>query len=109
MKFTVELTRRAERDVIEISDWLSQRSPAGAARWLDAFEEMLGRLSDSPLSFSRADEADAFSITIRQILFRTPKGREYRAVFVADDEHVRTLCVRGPGQAPIEEADIHED
>lgn len=108
MKFTVELTRRAERDVIEISDWLSARSPAGAARWLLAFEEMLGRVSDAPLSFSRADEADAFNVTIRQIFFRTPKGREYRAVFIADEQHVKILCVRGPGQSPIEEADIRD-
>ncbi|MCA9100657.1 MAG: hypothetical protein KDA63_05895 [Planctomycetales bacterium] len=49
MSLHVELTLRAERDVDEILDFRSERSPQGAATWLARLEEVLADQSGNAL------------------------------------------------------------
>jgi len=94
--------RRAEADVRVIATWLAERSRDGAARWLDAYEAALARLVENAESCSQAEEDDGVSEhTLRQFLFKTRRGRTYRAVFAIINEEIRILRVRGPGQAPL--------
>lgn len=54
-----------------------------------------------------AIENDAVSdFELRQILFKTRRGRVYRAVYFIEVETVFVVRVRGPRQAPIEPDDI---
>lgn len=99
--YRVEFSHRAEQDVLEILDWLGSRSRTGASRWLDALDQMVVRLGETPLSCPLAEEADAFSEPVRQILFRTNRGNTYRALFVVRDQNVTIATVRGPGQPPV--------
>lgn len=104
--YRVEFSRRADRDVSEILDWLGRRSRSGASRWLDALDQMVVRLREAPLSCPLAEEADAFSEPVRQILFRTKRGNTYRALFVVRDQSVTIATVRGPGQPPVSENEL---
>jgi plasmid stabilization system protein ParE len=108
MAFRVVLLRRAENEVNEIVGWLVERSPQGASRWLAALEEAKSKLAKNPLGYGLAPEDDFVDNEIRQIIFKTRRGRRYRALFIVIESEVRILHVRGPGQAPLASSDFSE-
>jgi plasmid stabilization system protein ParE len=105
MGFRVKVLRRASRELDAIAAWIKERSVRGAARWLKAFEAAIARSSDSPLTCSLAPESEG-AVEVRQVFFKTPRGRRYRALFVVVDNEIRILHIRGPDQAPLEDIDI---
>ena len=107
MKFNAELLWRAERDVDHIVAWLNERSPQGAANWLQAWDETFATLELSADQYGLAPESEG-QLEIRQILFRTRKGREYRALYTIQGRDVYVMHVRAPGQdlVPPEELQI---
>lgn len=98
MSFRVHVLARAERELDAILVWLVRRSPQGAARWLAAFEDAKDRLASNPLLCGLAPENDFVDAEIRQAIFKTRRGRRYRALFTIIGEEVRILHIRGPGQ-----------
>lgn len=66
--------------------------------WLDAWDEALQLVKQRADSFGLAPEVDHRGDPVRQILFKTKRGRMYRALFVIRGSNVRILHVRGPGQ-----------
>src|SRR5438445_7762435 len=109
MPFRVVLLGGAERDVDGIVAWLVERSAVGAARWLDALEEAKTKLAENPCSFGLAPEAEFVDAEVRQIIFKTRRGRRYRALFTVIEDEVRILHVRGPGQALLRAKDFPAD
>jgi plasmid stabilization system protein ParE len=101
MTYRVTVLARAETEIETILNWLAERSPRGAARWLDALEATLQTLTDNPHGFGLAAESDLVGYTIRQSFFRTARGRTYRVVFTVVGHDVRILRIRGPGQRPL--------
>lgn len=106
MNFRLRTLRRARSDVDAILHWIARerQSPEGAANWLDAYEQAVASLAESPESHGFAPENDYVDIAVRQFLFRTRHGRMYRGLYTVVDEEVRILRVRGPGQ-PLLQAD----
>jgi plasmid stabilization system protein ParE len=104
--YRVILLRRAERDAEAIADWLTKRSPAGALRWQEAFAAAVEKLAESPMACSEAPERLRPAVDLRQILFKTRKGKYYRAVFVIADRTVRVLRVRSPHQRLMRRRDL---
>jgi hypothetical protein len=101
MKFTVYELPKAKFDKDHISKWLFERSPQGAANWLNAYDEMVERLQREADTLAVAQENNDLDLEVREILFKTERGRRYRAVFHVDGANVYILRVRGPGQSPI--------
>ena len=101
MTYRVHELRLAQEDIVSIFDWLNERSPEGAAAWLDAYDAMLNSLQQSAHRHAAAPESERLGEQLRQTLFKTRKGRIYRALFVIEGQDVYILRVRGPGQAPI--------
>lgn len=106
MKFQVRELRRAQADVRHIVEYLAERSPAGARAWLDAYDGIIDRLETSADLFAFADENDRFEFDVHQALFKTRRGRVYRALFFIKENDAFILRVRGPGQAPIGPDDL---
>jgi plasmid stabilization system protein ParE len=106
MKHQVRVLGRAEADADDIYLWLMKRSPAGASAWFGALQRCLGRLSDIAGSCAAAPEAAKLGVDLRQALFRTPHGRNYRLLFVIVNGEVRVLRVRGPGQKLVLPRDL---
>ncbi|HZZ78699.1 MAG TPA: hypothetical protein VFE62_09280 [Gemmataceae bacterium] len=104
--YEVLVLARAARDVDSIFAWLTKRSPVGAVRWADAFKQVKLRLAEDPLRFSLIPEKLRFFHDVRDILFKTRKGKLYRAVFAIVGHEVRILRVRRPGQRPIRSRDL---
>jgi plasmid stabilization system protein ParE len=101
MGYAYRILPRAEIDARHIYDWISERSPDGARRWWLAFEDVCKRGARNPFGFSLAPEAELTGRDIRQMLFKTPRGRYYRALYVVVDDEVRIVRVRGPGQPDL--------
>ena len=100
--FQVKELARARADIRDIATWLAERSPQGAASWLDAYDRLVARLGQSAESFGSAAENEDCAFDIRQALFKTGRGRVYRAIFYIDGDTVNILRVRGPGQALVQ-------
>jgi plasmid stabilization system protein ParE len=102
----VLLLARAKEDIDEVLGWLSQRSPAGAATWHEALMQRLAALGSGTFLGSSAPESKKLRLDLRQVFFRTRRGRTYRALFLVYDQEIRFLRVRGPGQKPVGRRDI---
>lgn len=97
---------KADRDVRSIFAWLWSRSPKGAERWLAAFESAMENLTEDPASLALIPENVRTSHELRHVLFKTRRGRIYRAIFTIVGEEVRILRVRRPAQRPIRGRDL---
>lgn len=86
MKFNAQLLWRAERDLDHILSWLYERSPTGAASWLRVWHQTLAILESSADDYGLAPESEDHPLEIRQILFHTRKGRDYRALYTLQEK-----------------------
>ena len=98
MKFNAHMLRRAARDVELIATWLHQRSPQGADAWLRRWTQTFEALQLSSAAHGLAPEDEGQELEIRQVFFRTRKGRDYRALYTIRDRDVYVMHIRGPGQ-----------
>jgi hypothetical protein len=106
MSYAVRELPKAKQDKHCIFSWLDQRSPSGAAAWLDAYDDLIEQLRRDPGTFGQAPERQDCEFDIRQALFKTRRGRVYRALFFIEGREVFVLRVRGPGQAPVKPEEI---
>ncbi|MCI0492724.1 MAG: type II toxin-antitoxin system RelE/ParE family toxin [Planctomycetes bacterium] len=108
MKFDIRLLWRAERDIDHIVTWLHERSPQGAAAWHQVWKDTFNTLQASADVYGLAAEDADQELEIRQITFRTRKGRDYRALYTIRGKEVFVMHIRGPGQdiVPPEELQV---
>jgi plasmid stabilization system protein ParE len=106
MTHRVVILRRADEDTNTIYVWLAKRSVAGAGRWYRAFLDAAASLSSDPFRCGSAPESATVGYDVRQHLFKTPRGRKYRLLYLVTDDEVRILRIRGPGQAPVTGSDF---
>jgi len=106
VKFHVEITARAKRDLDEIFRWIVKRSPQGAATWHRRWLEILDYLESSAGHASLAPENDDHEQTIQNIVFKTRRGRRYRILFTIKNDVAYVLHIRGPGQNLLSAAEL---
>jgi plasmid stabilization system protein ParE len=106
MKFKVVALRRADVDVRHITRWLLQKSPSGALSWLRAYDRLISQLQENAGSYPAALENSDSSVALKEALFRTRRGKTYRAIFAIAGDEVRILRVRGPGQPPLQDDEV---
>jgi plasmid stabilization system protein ParE len=107
MSFRVELTAEAYADLDRLMAWLEERLSLEAANQLsERFYEALSRLESHPLSCGLAYENRYAQREVRHLLFEPTKGRTYRALFIVQEEAVRVLCIRAPGERPVKRKDL---
>ncbi len=92
---------RAARDTEAILAWLKTRSERGALRWKAALDSASVRMSEDPLRFPLIPEKLRLRFEVRNVLFKTRKGKFYRAIFTIVGDEVRILRIRRPAQRPI--------
>jgi plasmid stabilization system protein ParE len=93
MSFRVVVEPRAEGDLQQGYLYAARRAPAGAARWLNRFQEALRSLSTLPERCPIAPESESVGIEVRQLLFGR-KPNVWRALFTIHDDEVRDLHIR---------------
>jgi toxin ParE1/3/4 len=98
MTYEVLLLPRAQHNIDQILRYLTLRSPQGAIAWKERWEQVLDELRIGPLACGVAPESAKYEAEVRQILFKTRRGRTYRALFAVVGTGVFILHVRAPGQ-----------
>lgn len=98
MKFHVQLLWRAQRDLDHIVTWLYERSPQGAEAWHQMWKETFRLLQVSAGEYGLAPENEDQPLEVRQIMFHTRKGRDYRALYTIHGNEVYVMHIRAPGQ-----------
>lgn len=68
-RYLVDLTRRADRDIQSISDYIAKESISGAGKWIDSMEQALLSLESIPAGNPIAPENEIFVDEIRHHLF----------------------------------------
>lgn len=106
MNFQVLVTTGARDDVRAILGWLSHRSLAGAEAWLRRWEDILREIAMRAESFGEAAESVGHREPVRQAIFKTRRGRPYRALFVVRAEALYILHVRGTGQDTLPRSEL---
>lgn len=102
MTFSVHELPRAKADKRSIFVWLFERSNIGSTAWLEAYDSAVTLLEHSADSFGQAlENGDCPLLDVKQVFFKTRRGRVYRLLYFIDHEDVYVLRVRGPGQAPV--------
>ena len=109
MRFDVIVLPEALNDLDEIIAGTKQRSPDGAARLLAAFHCELTTLASRPRIHPRAPEGQVVKREIRQMFFRTRRGRTYRALFEIRGDRVLILHVRGPRQNLLSPEELRDE
>jgi plasmid stabilization system protein ParE len=74
MTYRIQPSAQAEADIDRIFNWLSQRSPDGAARWYESFRDATERLKQFPQSSGISAESHRFPEEVRCMPFGTTKG-----------------------------------
>lgn len=93
MTYVIEYTERARNHLLEIVDWIADKSPPAAERWLDRLEEAVGSLNRDPKRFASAPENAQHEIEIRQMLVGNRRG-QYRVLFTVTEARVVVLDAR---------------
>src|SRR5262249_26850365 len=106
MSYQVRILARVRQDFEGYVQWITERSPKGADRWVASFEKALSKLEQNPLVAPIANESKELGEEVRNIMFRTRAGRTYRALFVIVGDEVRILRIRGSGLPPVTREDI---
>lgn len=104
--YAVRISEPAERDADEIFVWIAEHSADGAIRWWQALQDALTRLERNPTGLTQAPESNLFPEPLFQILFRTRRGRTYRALYIIRGDIVHVLRIRGPRQNLVSQSDI---
>jgi plasmid stabilization system protein ParE len=97
MTYHVETTNEAKANRAKCFDYIAERSPAGALRWIEAYEQAVESLFENPHT-SLAPESQDHEEEIWQRLFKTRHGLQYRPLFLIRDDTIYILHVRGSGQ-----------
>lgn len=104
-EYRVVVQPEAERNTTAIYDWIFARSADGAGQWYRALKVAIDRMRKQPQRFAIARESRRFDFEVRELLFKTRRGRPYRILFTIRDREVHVLYIRGPGQDWVAEAD----
>ena len=98
MTFRVTILSAADEDVRQTVSWIHQRSPARAEAWHRRWIAILDCLETHAAGCGLAPEDELHPVDIRHVIFKTRRGRPYRAIFTIIDDEVFVLRIRGPGQ-----------
>jgi plasmid stabilization system protein ParE len=94
MAFEVRTTPEAERDAIEILDWLMKNHAGDTGlRWFQRMDEAIDSLAELPHRCKFAEETKMFPFEVRELLYGR-KPHVYRILFTIDGNTVYILHVR---------------
>lgn len=87
-KYAVEIAATAERDVLEIHDWIARDKPSAATRWVKEVKRQINALEKMPSRHEVIPEANDLGVDYRHIVFGN-----YRTIYRVAGERVIILRV----------------
>jgi plasmid stabilization system protein ParE len=71
----LKILSRAREDAQHIFDYIRERSPKGATDWWLAFEDAAAKAAEEHVQYGRGPEDHLVGYELRQVLFKTRRGR----------------------------------
>ncbi|HEX4796391.1 MAG TPA: type II toxin-antitoxin system RelE/ParE family toxin [Humisphaera sp.] len=104
-KYTVIITPEAQDNITDAFDYIRERSPLNAARWIRGLYRLIDDLELMPTRFGDAREQAYFEEDLRQIIYKS-----HRVIYLVDEarRHVNVLYVRHAKRRAIGEPDSAE-
>ncbi len=107
MNFRVELTATAYADLHRHTEWIeTDHQRPEPTDDLNDFTKRSSVLNPGHCLADSPTKNRFFSAEIRHLLFEVWKGKPYRALFSMEDDVVKVLCIRAPGEKPVKPKDI---
>jgi len=106
MTYRLVIVDRAERDVAHIFKWLAKSSSQGATAWYNAYIGAIQQIVRLPEHSGIVAESARLRVEVREKLFKTRSGLKYRIIFELQEDLIRILRIRGPGQPPLKCRDL---
>lgn len=101
MSYQVLIQPSAFQDIELVYRWICDNVSAEVANsWYYELQDAIGSLQNFPYRCSRAPEADAVGLEIRQLW--VGKRRQYRVLFLVEQDVVAIVHVRHSRQALLE-------
>lgn len=101
MTYRIVVAPAATREALRIFNRLKEKSFQGAGDWYQAYRSAIVSLIDNPERWPVAEDRPRKGRVVRQLIFKTKRGRRYRLLFAIDGDAVLILHTRAPGQRPI--------
>ena len=106
MKYQVQLTAKAERDVDQILHWFhEQHATAAGGRWLMQILSTIDTLEKHPERCGLAAEAEELGLELRELLFGKRHGK-YRILFIVRKNVVSILHIRHTARDAVLPEDV---
>ncbi len=101
-RYEVIVSPEAEAGIVSVFQYINERSPDRAAKWLRGLYRRIDTLETIPKRCALAREDDYFDGTLRQLLFKS-----HRRIFRVEEAEriVRVLYVRHARQRTVGEQD----
>jgi plasmid stabilization system protein ParE len=96
MRYAVDTSRRAKRDIRLATTWYRQRSGSQevADIWLDAVTDSIASLAEDPLRCPLAHESDWLGVEVRELHFGSGRRKTHRILFQIEGTMVNVIAVR---------------
>ncbi|MBX3118931.1 MAG: type II toxin-antitoxin system RelE/ParE family toxin [Fimbriimonadaceae bacterium] len=107
MSYKIILQPSAEVGIIEAHDYIAERAPEAADKWVRRLRMEIGTLSEMPGRCSVAPESIKLGFDLRHLLFGKRSG-VYRVIFriLETEKEVHVLSVRHGARKPLEPDDL---
>jgi plasmid stabilization system protein ParE len=105
VKFTVEYTFNAQTELEEAYEWIRERAPIAAQKWLEELIAKIEKLADNPKAHPPAPESGRFQREIRLMPFRKRRS-QFRIYYSVERARIVILSVRRSFRKPLEEDDL---
>ena len=107
MTYQVIILPNAEVQIYKSAIWWSEnRSTQQAIRWVEGIESAIHSLVIDPEQHGIALENDAFSFTLRQLLYGLGSNATHRVLFEIRDDKVLVHTVRHVAQKEVGPEDV---
>ncbi len=109
MKFSVQVTAKAQHQLLECARWWSEHRDADQAiHWLDGFEAAIAALSVRAEGYGYARENDLHELPfpVRQMAYGVGAKPTHRAVFEVRGDTVYVVAVRHLAQDDLSPGDL---
>lgn len=101
-RYQVLIQPGAEAEALAAFDWIAERSPDAADRWLSGLRKAVAKLADHPALHPLAVEAsERFGIPIRQALYGKRRG-VYRILYTVEGDVISVLAIRHSAQDELQ-------
>ena len=93
MAFRIDFDERAIAEILEILDWISDRSPDRAEKWYQGLVDEINTLVTFPLRCPVSPDEKAFGEPVRELLYGK-RPSIYRILFTMREDVVVVLTIK---------------